>query len=112
MLRWIALLAAFLLFGPRPAAADFGFALALPGFGLVINGGMPPPVFYPPPPILYGPPPVVALGPPVVYAPPVVVPRPFVLPYYRPRGVSFRPPRWGGHGWWHRHHHHRHRHRD
>lgn len=87
-MRWMALVAfPVLLLVARPAAAtDFGFALALPGFGMVVGRGAPSPVVYGPPPLVYAPPPVVYAPPPIVYGPPVIVPpRPHVV-YYGPPG--------------------------
>lgn len=110
MRRWFLAGALVMLLAPRPAAADFGFTLALPGFGLFVGEGGPPPVVYAPPPVLYAPPPVVYAPPPVAYGPPpvmyvppprVVYGRPVVVhPYYAPRGKPGRRVGWAKH---HRH---------
>lgn len=100
-MRWLALVVfSVLLLVSRPAAAtDFAFALALPGFGLVVGRGGPPPLVYAPPPVVYPPPPIVYAPPPVVYAAPVVMaPRPHVV-YYGPPG-HVRRYRKGKHRRW------------
>lgn len=108
MRRWFVasgLVCAMAAGAPRPASADFGLAIALPGFGLFVGEPGPPVVYAPPPVALVPPPPVAYVPPPVVYGPPV---------YYAPRGY-YRPGRrvgWWKHGRYHGHGRHRHHHHD
>jgi hypothetical protein len=68
---------------PAPAHANFGFSIALPGFGLFVH----------------------TPGPAVAYPPPVYVPPPYPPPYYPPAVAyyGYRPaPVFSGHrrGWY------------
>jgi hypothetical protein len=86
----LGLVAALALMRPAPAHASFSLGIAVPGFGLSVNGPYPPPVAYAPP---------VYYGPPVAYYPPP----PVVYPYfYAGYGHAHGWHRgWYGHGHWH-----------